>query len=217
VVMLDADLQNFPEDIPKLLGRLEDGFDVVSGWRTERHDGLFRKMASRLLNLWIDRNTKLGLHDYGCALKAFRRDVVDRMNTLTHRCRYLPTDMAFIGGTVSEVEVRHDRRHHGKSRYSIWKLMRITFDLLTTVTLFPLQLIGVAGCVLLLAGAVAGGWAAYVGLSGGPSPILQTIVACTMLFSGVQLVALGLMSEYLGRAHIESQRKPFFFIGEELE
>jgi undecaprenyl-phosphate 4-deoxy-4-formamido-L-arabinose transferase len=217
VVMLDADLQNFPEDIPKLLERLEEGYDVVSGWRAERHDGLFRRMTSRMLNAWVGRITKLRLHDYGCALKGFRRDVVDRMNTLSHRCRYLPADMAMLGGAVSEVQVRHAGRDHGKSKYGVMKLFRTAFDLLTGVTSAPLQFIGMLGWLFAAGGFAMSLRVALVRLIRGDLLQLETVVAVFFLLAGVQLIATGLMCEYIGRIYIEVQRKPYFVVHEEVD
>ena len=217
VVMIDADLQNFPEDIPKLLDRLEEGYDVVSGWRAERQDDLFRRVSSRLLNAWVGRITKLRLHDYGCALKGFRRDVVDRMNTLSHRCRYLPADMAMLGGAVSEVKVRHADRHHGESKYGVMKLVRTAFDLLTGVTSAPLQFIGWLGWLFALGGFGMSVRVAYIRLMRGDLLQLETVIALFFVLAGVQLIATGLMCEYIGRIYIEVQRKPYFVVHEEVE
>lgn len=217
VIMLDADLQNYPEDIPKLLDRLEEGYDVVSGWRTQRHDTLFRRMASRLLNAWIARITGLKLHDYGCGLKGFRRHLVDNMNTLTHRCRYLPADIAAIGGAVAEVPIQHARRTHGQSRYNLLKLVRLSFDIFTGITLAPLQIIGMLGTVLVFGGVGLGVYATLLAVVHGAVSDLAVILAFLFFLSGIQMIATGLISEYIGRIYVEAQHKPFFVVHEEIQ
>ena len=137
MVMIDADLQNYPEDIPLLIEKLDEGFDMVSGWRVQRQDTAFRRMASKALNYFVARITKVPLHDYGCALKAFRRDVVEHMSLFTHQCRYLPVDVVGLGGRVAEVEVRHNERVGGESKYGLFRLIRTAFDLLTSITSAP--------------------------------------------------------------------------------
>ena len=147
-VMIDADLQNYPEDIPTLIDKLDEGYDMVSGWRENRHDSPLRKSFSRMLNWYVARITGVPLHDVGCALKAFRRSQVDQMAQFSHRCRYLPVDMAYLGGRIAEVKVQHTNRTEGKSKYSIFKLIRTAFDIITSVTAEPLQYIGLLGLVL---------------------------------------------------------------------
>ena len=145
VVMIDADLQVYPEDIPLLLEKLEEGCDMVSGWRTNRKDNPFRKVMSRLLNLYTERVTGFPVHDHGCSLKGFRRPMVERMVAFTNRCRYLPVDAAMLGGKIAEVPVRHQARPHGSSKYGLFKLFRTAFDMITTITTMPLQVIRVVG------------------------------------------------------------------------
>ena len=217
VVMLDADLQNYPEDIPKLLIELDVGYDIVSGWRMDRHDSAFRRWTSKLLNIWVSKITKLELNDYGCALKAFRREVVDRMNQLTHRCRYLPADFAMLGGKVTEVVVRHDQRRHGQSKYNTLKLARTALDLIASITLAPLHIIGGTGIIFVASGALLGAWAAYKGFLLGTSPIISSVLATVIIIGGVQLICLGLACEYIGRIYTEAQRKPYFVIQEEMD
>ena len=217
VVMIDADLQNHPEDIPRLIQKLEEGYDMVSGMRVYRKDSLFRTTASKGLNRYISAVTRVPLSDHGCSLKAFRRELVDRMLTLTHRCRYLPVDAAALGGRVTEIEVAHDERGHGESKYGVLKLIRTAFDLITSITAAPLQFIGVVGWLFALIGFVMALWVAYVRLSQGDINQMGTVVAVFFMLSGCQLVATGLMCEYIGRIYVEVQAKPYFVIQEELE
>ena len=217
VVMLDADLQNYPEDIPKLLDKLEEGYDIVSGWRTDRNDSLFRTAASKLLNRFVARATKVPVHDYGCALKAFRREVVDRMTLLTHRCRYLQADLAALGGAVAEVPVRHSERTKGKSKYGLLKLFKTAFDIVTGVTAVPLQLIGIAGWIFAMCGFAMGIRVAMLRILHGNVHQLESVIAIFFVLAGVQLIATGLMCEYVSRIYIEVQAKPFYVIQEEVE
>ncbi len=215
VAMLDADLQNYPEDIPVLFGKLDEGYDMVSGWRSQRKDSLFRTGASRILNHYIAKSTKVPLHDYGCALKAFRREMVEHMLTLTHRCRYLPVDAAALGGRVAEVEVRHDERSHGTSKYGLLKLVRTAFDLVTSISAAPLQFIGLLGWGFAAIGFFMSLWVAYIRLTVGDINTMGSVVAIFFFLSGCQLVATGLLCEYVGRIYIEVQAKPYFVIREE--
>lgn len=217
VAMLDADLQNYPEDLPRLIDKLEEGYDMVSGWRSNRQDSLFRTGASRLLNRYINSITGVALNDYGCALKAFRRELVDHMLALTHRCRYLPVDAAALGGRVAEIEVRHDQRGHGESKYGLVKLVRTAFDLITSITAAPLQFIGLLGWAFALVGFVMSLWVAWIRLTQGDINHMGTVVAIFFFLSGCQMVATGLMCEYISRIYIEVQAKPYFVVQEELE
>ncbi len=217
VAMLDADLQNYPEDIPRLVAKLEEGYDMVSGWRANRKDSFFRTAASKLLNRYINSITRVALNDYGCALKAFRRELVDHMLALSHRCRYLPVDAAALGGRVAEIEVRHDQRGHGESKYSVLTLIRTAFDLITSITAAPLQFIGLMGWIFAMIGFCMSLWVAYVRIAQGDINHMGTVVAIFFFLSGCQMVATGLMCEYIGRIYIEVQAKPYFVVQEELE
>ena len=217
IAMMDADLQNYPEDIPRLVAKLEEGFDMVSGWRSNRKDSFFRTAASKLLNRYINSITRVALNDYGCALKAFRRELVDHMLALTHRCRYLPVDAAALGGRVAEIEVRHDQRGHGESKYGLVKLIRTAFDLITSITAAPLQFIGLLGWLFAAIGFCMSLWVAYVRIAQGDINHMGTVVAIFFFLSGCQMVATGLMCEYISRIYIEVQAKPYFVVQEELE
>ena len=217
VAMIDADLQNFPEDLPRLFDTLDEGYDMVSGWRAQRQDTAFRTVASRLLNRYIARKTRVPLHDYGCALKAFRREMVDHMLTLTHRCRYLPADAAALGGRVAEVEVQHAARNHGTSKYGLLKLIRTALDLITSISSAPLQFIGLIGWCFAGLGFFMAIWVAYVRLTQGDLNKMGSVVAIFFFLSGCQLVATGLMCEYISRIYVEVQAKPYFVVREELD
>lgn len=217
VVMMDADLQNFPEDIPHLMEKLAEGYDMVSGYRAARKDSFFRTATSRLLNRYISSVTGVPLRDHGCSIKAFRRELVDRMLSLTHRCRYLPVDAAALGGRVTEIEVAHDARGHGESKYGLLKLIRTAFDLITSITAAPLQVIGLLGWFFAGVGFLMGLWVLYVRVTQGDINQMGTVVAAFFFLSGCQLVATGLMCEYISRIYVEVQAKPYYVIQEELE
>lgn len=217
IFMIDADLQNYPEDLPLLLEKLEEGYDVVSGWRLNRQDSLFRRLASRLLNGYIARVTRVPLHDYGCSLKGFRREVIDRMAMLSHRCRYLPVDVASLGGAVAEVRVRHNPRTEGESKYGLFKLVRTSFDLITSISSGPLQFFGALGWLFALTGFGMALRVGYVRMAHGDVLQLESVIAIFFFLAGVQMVATGMMCEYVSRIYTEVQRKPLFIIREEME
>lgn len=217
MLMIDADLQVYPEDIPLLYEKLADGCDMVSGWRVNRHDNAFRKVMSRLLNRYTEGITGFAIHDHGCSLKGFRRPLVEHMLQFSHRCRYLPVDAAMLGGRVDEVEVRHAERRYGASKYGLFKLFRTGFDMITTMTILPLQMVGLLGGFFALAGFLMGVHVLYARLVQGQMLNLEAVFAAFAFLGGVQMAVMGLMCEYIGRIYIESQRKPLFIIQEELE
>ncbi|HOK90651.1 MAG TPA: glycosyltransferase [Candidatus Hydrogenedentes bacterium] len=215
--IIDADLQVHPEDLPLLLERLEAGADSVSGRRRDRQDSLFRRWASRALNWYIGRAIGAPLHDFGCSLKGFRRHVVDAMIAMPHRCRYLPAEMALAGGRIEEVWVNHSERARGQSKYGLLKLVRTAFDLITGLTDAPLRLVSVGGVLFSLAGFLMFLRVLWVRLTHGNVLQVESVIALFFLFSGVQLLAIGLLCAYIGRIFIEVQSKPLYIVREELE
>ena len=214
-ILIDSDLQVMPEDIPLLVAKLDDGYDVAVGWRVNRHDSLFRKYASRMFNWYVARVTGLPLHDYGCNLKGMRREILENMCRLQHRCRYLPADLAMMGGRVAEVHVGHAARAKGQSKYNFMNLVRAALDMLTGITDAPLRLIGYFGWSMALVGFLVGIRVIIVRLTVGDILQMQSVVALFLFCTGVQLVATGLMCEYIGRIFIEVQQRPYFVIHEE--
>ena len=217
VVMIDADLQNHPEDIPLLIEKLEEGADMVSGWRRNRKDSIFRRLSSKFLNWYISRATGLPLHDFGCALKAFRRELADHMGSFSHLCRYLPVDVASIEGNVVEVNVQHNARTQGDSKYSLFKLVRTAIDLLTAITAAPLQIIGMLGWLFAFVGFGMGIRVLIIRLINGNVLQTEAIFALLFFLGGMQLVATSLMCEYVSRIYTEVQRKPYYVIRREIE
>jgi len=217
IVMMDADLQNVPEDIPKLVAKLEEGHDLVSGWRVDRRDNYFRHLASRALNRFIAWSTKIPLHDCGCSLKALRRELVEHMELYSHRCRYLSVDAAMLSGNATEVAVQHNERTQGKSKYPLFKLVRTAFDLLTGITAVPLQIIGLAGWISAGIGFLTAMRVLYVRIVYGNTNEMAAVVAVFFCLAGIQMISTGLMCEYVSRIYVEVQRKPYYIVKEELE
>ncbi len=217
IVTIDADLQNPPEEIPKLIRTLDQGFDVVNGWRADRHDTFFRHASSRLLNLIVSRVTRTTIRDYGCALKVFRREIIERLLTLGHHSRYLLVETVKVGARIAEVEVAHEERTQGKSKYGFLDLVRVNFDIITGITVAPLQFIGVIGLLLALGGFAMAARVLYFRLTQGDVNYMGTITAVFFVLAGVQMMATGIMCEYVSRIFVEVQNRPYFVVKEILE
>lgn len=225
IVTLDGDLQNDPADIPMLLARLEqDELDLVSGWRQQRQDGaLDRLLPSLLANRLIARVTGVRLHDYGCSLKAYRREVVSDMNLYGELHRFLPA-LAFIeGARIGEVRVSHQARRYGRSNYGIDRTFRVLMDLLTVWFMKrfltrPMHVFGCAGLLALLAGLAIAAWLVgeklLLGADIGNRPLL--LMAVLAILSGVQLFSFGLLAELQMRTYHESQGRPIYRVRETL-
>lgn len=224
IVTLDGDLQNDPADIPLLLERLGEGFDLVSGWRHQRQDhAVSRLLPSRIANRLIARVTGVHLHDYGCSLKAYRREVVDDLNLYGELHRFLPA-LAFIeGARISEVQVGHHARRYGESKYGIDRTFRVLMDLLTVWFMKrfltrPMHVFGSAGLAamgvgLLLTLALVGE-KLLLGAEIGDRPLL--LVALISVVAGVQLFCFGLLAELQMRTYHESQGRPIYRVRETL-
>jgi len=222
VVPMDGDLQNDPADIPKLLSRIDEGFDVVSGWRKDRKDAfLNRTLPSILANRFISGMTGIRLHDYGCTLKAYRREVLDGINLYGEMHRFVPALVSQIGARVTEIPVGHRPRLRGKSKYGISRTMRVILDLMTVKFLLsystkPIQIFGRLGVYTLLASFLSGGVTVYMklfqGMSMNRNPLL--LLTALLLFMGVQLIVLGLLGELNARTYYEAQGKPIYVVKE---
>ena len=217
IVTLDGDLQNDPADIPLLLNKLADGYDLVSGWRHQRQDArVSRLLPSLLANRLITRVTGVGLHDYGCSLKAYRREVVEDMNLYGELHRFLPA-LAFIeGARIAEVKVQHHRRRFGRSHYGIDRTFRVLMDLLTVWFMKrfltrPMHVFGFGGLLAMAFGSVIVLWLIGEKLLGadiGGRPLL--LMGILSLLSGVQLFCFGLLAELQMRTYHESQNRPIY-------
>ena len=215
VVTLDADLQNPPEEIPKLVRKAAEGYDVVGTIRTPRHDSLFRRAASRVVNQAARRATGVMMHDYGCMLRAYRRPVVDAMLQCHERSTFIPALANSFARRPTEVEVCHAERSRGDSKYSLWKLVNLQFDLLTSMTTFPLRLLSVLGGITSMLGVGLGVFLLIMRLAYGAEWAAQgvfTLFAVLFILTGAQFVAMGLLGEYIGRIYHDVRARPRYFI-----
>ncbi len=210
VVTLDADLQNPPEDIPKLLAKAEEGFDVVGGWRANRQDTFFRKIASRQVNLLMRRVLKgVEFRDYGCMLRAYSRPVVDSMLLCEERTPFIPALACQFARRIAEVPVGHAERGAGESKYSLWSLIKLQMDLITGFTSAPLRLATIVGTAISIASMAFGGFLVVRRFLYGPEAEgLFTLFAILFLLLGGNFLALGVLGEYIGRIYVEVRRRP---------
>lgn len=224
IVPMDGDLQNDPADIPLLLEKIKEGYDVVSGWRKDRQDTFInRKLPSMIANGLISRLTDVHLHDYGCTLKAYRREVLDGIGLYGEMHRFVPALASRIGAKVTELAVRHHPRLYGTSKYGISRTVRVVLDLLTVKFLLsyatkPIQLFGKWGIYSMLLAGVTGGAMVYMKLFANTSmnrnPLL--ILTAFLMFMGIQFITLGLLGELNARTYYESQGKPIYSVRERL-
>ncbi|HYX26256.1 MAG TPA: glycosyltransferase [Thermoanaerobaculia bacterium] len=215
VVTLDADLQNPPEEIPKLVAKMEEGFDVVGSIRVHRQDTLLRRVASKIVNRMTALATGVQLTDYGCMLRAYRRPVVKVLAGSREISTFIPVLADLFAGRVTEVPVAHDERHHGASKYGLWKLIRLQFDLMTSFSVLPLRFTMGVGVVMsllsmLLASILIAGRLIF-GQSWAVSGVF-TLFALVFFFLGVQLFAIGLLGEYVGRIYQQVRGRPRFVV-----
>lgn len=217
IVPMDGDLQNDPNDIGRLLDKLKEGFDVVSGWRKDRQDhAIKRNLPSRLANSLISRVSGVHLHDYGCSLKAYRREVLDGVKLYGEMHRFVPIYAAWNGARVTEIPVTHHPRLHGESKYGLERIIKVLLDLLVVKFLFryagkPIYVFGGFGLLSILCGFLAGMWAVGLKLTGTsfietPLPLLCVFLGAT----GVTSILMGLLAEMLNRTYHESQGKPVY-------
>ena len=225
IITADADLQNDPQDIPMMLDKIRDGADIVCGWRKNRQDAfLTRRLPSGIANRLISWATGVRLNDYGCSLKIFRAEVIKPLRLRGEMHRFLPALASEIGVRIVEVPVHHRARQHGSSKYGLSRTIRVLLDLLTVKFLLsysmrPLQIFGLVGGTMTLAGVVILGYLGFLRLAHLISitqrlPI--TLFGILLLFTGVQLVTLGLLAELQARALHETQDRPTYVIRQTL-
>ncbi len=224
VVTLDADLQNDPADIPLLLAKIEEGHDIVSGWRKSRQDSfLTRRFPSMVANSLISEVTGVRLHDYGCSLKAYRHEVVKNINLYGELHRFIPALASWMGVSVAEVPVTHRPRRFGKSKYGLSRTIRVILDLLTVRFLLsystrPIHILGSLGILASFLGAIIVTYLGFVRL------VLQRAIAdrpllllgILLLVVGVQLITMGLLGELIIRTYHESRDRPIYAVRETL-
>jgi glycosyltransferase involved in cell wall biosynthesis len=220
IVPMDGDLQNDPADIGRLLAKLDEGFDVVSGWRKHRQDHAIRRnLLSRIANGIISRVSGVALHDYGCSLKAYRRDVLEDVKLYGEMHRFVPIFAAWNGARVTELEVTHHPRIHGESKYGLERIIKVILDLLVVKFLFrysqkPIYLFGGFGLLSIVCAALAGLWAVglklffHTSLIQTPLPLFAVFLSAI----GVLSMLMGLLAEMLNRTYHESQGKSVYRI-----
>ncbi len=210
VVTLDADLQNPPEEIPKLLAKADEGFDVVGGAREHRQDSVFRRLASKQVNALMRRILRgVEFSDYGCMLRAYSRPVVSSMLLCPERSVFIPALACQFARRVAEVPVAHAERQGGESKYSFWRLVKLQIDLLTGFSSAPLRLATFAGALISLVSIGFGVLLIVRRLLYGPEAEgLFTLFAVLFLLVGGNFLALGILGEYLGRVYSEVRRRP---------
>jgi len=222
IITLDADLQNDPEDIPLLLKKIDDGFDVVSGWRMDRRDPfLTKRLPSHISNWLISLFTGVKLHDYGCTLKAYKKEVVKNIKLYGEMHRFIPALAEWIGASICEVKVKHFSRKYGKSKYGFSRIGRGLLDLLTVKFLLsfstrPIQIFGKFGIVSIFLGFFSGVVLIImkvvhrVNMTGNPFLYLSIL----FFLVGTQFISIGLLGEIISRTYHESQNKPIYFVKE---
>jgi len=215
VITLDADLQNPPEEIPRLVEQAARGYDVVGTVRGDRQDSALRRWPSKLINLAVQRSTGVAMSDYGCMLRAYRRGIVKAMLACRERSTFIPILANGFARHTSEIVVSHAEREHGESKYGFLRLVNLMFDLVTCMTTSPLRLLSLVGAGMALAGTAFGVLLLALRLLFGAAWAgdgLFVLFAILFLFSGVQLVGMGLLGEYLGRMYNDVRARPRFFI-----
>lgn len=220
IVMLDADLQNDPADIPMLIDKLEEGYDVVSGWRVDRQDSfLKRRLPSMIANWLISRVTGVRLHDYGCTLKAYRREVFEGFRLYGEMHRFIPALASSVGAKIAELPVRHHPRRAGKTKYGLGRTLKVILDLFTVKFLIsyavkPIYLFGGAGLMLIVPSLgvllFLTARRLLLGIEVLTSPLFQT--STMLLILGFQSILMGFIAELLVRTYHESQAKPTYSI-----
>jgi glycosyltransferase involved in cell wall biosynthesis len=222
IVTLDADRQNDPADIPRLMDKIDEGYDMVCGWRYQRQDGfILRRLPSMIANRIISFTTDVKLHDYGCTLKAFRRDVAKQLSLYGEMHRFIPAIASWLGVNIAEIKVNHRPRVMGQSKYGISRTLRVILDLITVKFLLsystrPIQFFGGIG---MLCGALGFLLSLYLTIQRlffqvplGDRPILM--LAVLLIFIGLQFITVGLLAEMITRTYHESQEKPIYVVRE---
>jgi undecaprenyl-phosphate 4-deoxy-4-formamido-L-arabinose transferase len=216
VITLDADLQNPPEEIPNLIRVMEEGdYDVVGTIRKERKDSFLRTFPSRMINVVTRRITKVNMSDWGCMLRAYRRNIVERMVNCHEHSTFIPALATYFAKKVTEIEVAHQERHAGESHYSLRKLINLQFDLVSSFSDFPLKFIMYAGIGMAFLGVFFGVFLGIARLVYGAYWAAQgvfTLFAILFAFVGLQFFALGVMGEYIGRIYREVRKRPEYMI-----
>ena len=215
VVTLDADLQNPPEEIGKLLKRIDEGCDAVGGYRRQREDSPLRKYASKLVNFVRDKMTNIRMKDQGCMLRAYKRNIVDAIVRTNERSMFIPALAYTFASNPDEIEVEHAARNSGESKYSLYKLIRLNFDLITGFTLVPLQLFTIFGFLSSIGSLALVAILMFRRIFGGSEAEgVFTLFAILFFLISVSMIGIGLIGEYVGRIYQVVQARPKYIIKE---
>jgi undecaprenyl-phosphate 4-deoxy-4-formamido-L-arabinose transferase len=215
VITLDADLQNPPEEIPRLVAKADEGYDVVGTVRANRRDSWFRKSASKVINMMIQRATGKSMGDYGCMLRAYRRHIIEAMLHCHERSTFIPILANTFARKTVEIPVQHSEREFGDSKYSLMKLINLMYDLITCLTTTPLRMLSVVGSAIALFGFVLAVFLILMRLIHGPVWAAEgvfTLFALLFMFIGAQFVGMGLLGEYIGRIYNDVRARPRYFV-----
>ena len=215
IITLDADLQNPPEEIPRLVDAMDKGYDVVGTVRLQRQDSLFRRVASTIINKAVQKSTGVMMHDYGCMLRAYRRHVVEAMLMCKEHSTFIPILANSFARITTEIPVKHEARKQGQSKYSLMKLVMLHFDLLTSMTTFPLRLLSIIGGMISSAGIGFGLFLLLMRIYFGAEWAAEgvfTLFAILFIFVGAQFIAMGLLGEYIGRVYHDVRARPRYFV-----
>ncbi|ADP11891.1 undecaprenyl-phosphate 4-deoxy-4-formamido-L-arabinose transferase [Erwinia pyrifoliae] len=215
VITLDADLQNPPEEIPRLVATAQQGYDVVGTVRQNRQDSRFRKFASRIINHLIQRTTGKAMGDYGCMLRAYRRHIIDAMLNCHERSTFIPILANTFARRTTEIPVLHAEREFGDSKYSLMRLINLMYDLMTSLTTSPLRLLSVFGSIIALSGFAFSllliALRLFLGAQWAGDGVF-VLFAVLFIFVGAQFIAMGLLGEYIGRIYNDVRARPRYFI-----
>jgi undecaprenyl-phosphate 4-deoxy-4-formamido-L-arabinose transferase len=214
VVTLDADLQNPPEEIPRLLDAIDAGNDVVGGWREERQDQAYRRFASRLHNRLTSLIVGVPMHDYGCMLRAYRRHIVDTVVECDEKAAFVPALANSFAKRVTEIRVGHEARASGKSKYNLFRLAHLSLNLLTGFSLIPIQALSLTGIGIFVLDALFAAILFAHRIIYGPQQegALWVMFAVLFFFVGLMFLAIGLIGEYVARIYIEVRRRPNYIV-----
>lgn len=215
VITLDADLQNPPEEIPNVVAKMREGYDVVGTVRQNRQDSFLRTLPSKMVNKVVQKSTGVLMHDYGCMLRGYTREIVETMCQCRERSTFIPVLANTFAHKVAEIPVAHSERTDGDSKYSFWKLINLQFDLLTSITTFPLRVLSVIGGIISAFGIGLGVLILILRLIHGAAWAAEgvfTLFAILFVFVGAQFIGLGLLGEYIGRIYHDVRDRPRYFV-----
>jgi undecaprenyl-phosphate 4-deoxy-4-formamido-L-arabinose transferase len=218
VVTLDADLQNPPEEIGRLIAKMDEGYDYVGSIRRLRQDSAFRRIAGKAMNLVRERITRIRMTDQGCMLRAYSREIIDAINSCREVSTYIPALAYTFAQRPVEIEVEHEERAAGVSKYSLYQLIRLNFDLVTAFSLVPLQMFSLAGMLISLLSILFVGYLAVRRLLVGPEAEgLFTLFGIVFFLLGIALFGIGLLGEYVGRIAQQVRQRPRYLVEAVLE